>query len=173
MKRYLMIAALLLAVGPLAACGNSQGERALSGGAIGAGVGAGGAALTGGVLLAQLAALLLGGAAPDPRVLVGGEGELQAVPLSVALAADGLGVLDLLDGRTGGADREEQVRVGVAAGGRAAPFVRCDGEREQVRRTQSHVVPPDTGRHDSFVTRFTYRSALPGERCGRMGRRQR
>jgi hypothetical protein len=39
----------------------------------------GGAALTSGVLLAQLAALLLGGAAPDAGVLVGGEGELEAV----------------------------------------------------------------------------------------------
>lgn len=60
MKRYLMIAALLLAVGPLAACGNSQGERALSGGAIGAGVGAGGAALTGGNVVGGT---ILGGAA--------------------------------------------------------------------------------------------------------------
>ena len=60
MKRYLMIAALLLAVGPLAACGNSQGERALSGGAIGAGLGAGGAALTGGNVVGGT---ILGGAA--------------------------------------------------------------------------------------------------------------
>ena len=68
-------------------------------------------------LLAQLAALLLGGAAPDARVLVGGQGELEAGGLHGALAADGLGRLDLLDGRAGGADREEQVGVGVAAGG--------------------------------------------------------
>ncbi len=60
MKRYVTIAVLLLAVGPLAACGNSQGERALSGGAIGAGLGAGGAALTGGSVVGGT---ILGGAA--------------------------------------------------------------------------------------------------------------
>lgn len=60
MKRFLMIAALLIAVGPLAACGNSQGERGLSGGAIGAGLGAGGAALTGGSVVGGT---ILGGAA--------------------------------------------------------------------------------------------------------------
>ena len=81
----------------------------------GSGVGSGGAALASDVLLAQLAALLLGGAAPHAGVLVGGEGVLEARGLGLALAADGLGVLDLLDGRAGGADREEQVGVGVAA----------------------------------------------------------
>ena len=35
----------------LAACGNTTGERALSGGGIGAGVGAAGAAITGGSIL--------------------------------------------------------------------------------------------------------------------------
>lgn len=44
----------------LAGCGSSTGDRALSGGAIGAGIGATGAALTGGSLLGGA---LLGGAA--------------------------------------------------------------------------------------------------------------
>ena len=45
---------------PLAACGETTGERALSGGGIGAGVGAAGAALTGGSLLGGA---VIGGAA--------------------------------------------------------------------------------------------------------------
>ena len=43
--KFACMSALCLA---LAACGNTKGERALSGGAIGAGVGAAGSALTGG-----------------------------------------------------------------------------------------------------------------------------
>src|SRR5205807_3117234 len=75
-----------------------------------------GAALAGQPRLAQLAALLLGGAAPDARLLVGGEGELEAGPLDVAGPAHGLGRLDLVDGRPGGAHGEEEIGVGVAAG---------------------------------------------------------
>ena len=45
---------------PLAACGDTTGERALSGAGIGAGIGAAGAALTGGSLLGGA---LIGGAA--------------------------------------------------------------------------------------------------------------
>lgn len=60
MTRYLLIAAMLIAVGPLAACGSSQSDRALSGGGIGAGVGAAGAALTGGNVVGGA---LIGGAA--------------------------------------------------------------------------------------------------------------
>ena len=49
MKNKLMILpiAALMAL-PMTACGNTKGERALSGGAIGAGIGAVGAAATGG-----------------------------------------------------------------------------------------------------------------------------
>ncbi|MCP1335668.1 hypothetical protein [Futiania mangrovi] len=56
------IAAITLVTGALAltACGNTQGERALSGGGIGAGVGAAGAALTGGSVLGGA---VIGGAA--------------------------------------------------------------------------------------------------------------
>jgi hypothetical protein len=60
MKRYLLVSAMALMVGSLAACGSSQGDRALSGGGIGAGVGATGAALTGGNVVGGA---LLGGAA--------------------------------------------------------------------------------------------------------------
>jgi hypothetical protein len=57
LKQILAIAAVAL---PLAACGGGQGERALSGGGIGAGAGAAGAALTGGSVLGGA---ILGGAA--------------------------------------------------------------------------------------------------------------
>jgi len=59
MKRILMIVAMLVAVGPLAACGSSQSDRALSGAGIGAGVGAVGTAVTGGN---PVGGALLGGA---------------------------------------------------------------------------------------------------------------
>lgn len=48
MKNTIKILCTLTLCVMLAACGNSRGERALSGGAIGAGVGAAGTALTGG-----------------------------------------------------------------------------------------------------------------------------
>ena len=57
---YIAIATALTAVFGLAACGNSQGDRALSGAGIGAGVGAAAGAVTGGSVLGGAA---LGGAA--------------------------------------------------------------------------------------------------------------
>ena len=76
-----------------------------------------GSGLGGGPLLAACSTdhptLLFGGAAPDAGVLVGAQRELgQAI--GVALLADIFGVLDLFDRQTGGADGEEQARVGVA-----------------------------------------------------------
>lgn len=56
-RSKIVLPALLLA---LAACGNTTGERALSGGGIGAGVGAAGAAVTGG---SPITGALIGGAA--------------------------------------------------------------------------------------------------------------
>ena len=41
--------------------------------------------------------------------------------LRIAGATDGLGILNLLDGRTRGADRKKQVGIGVAAGGISSP----------------------------------------------------
>jgi osmotically inducible lipoprotein OsmB len=58
--RQLFVAASLLA---LAACGNTPGDRALSGGAIGAGAGAGIGAATGGSPAAGAAIGGVGGAA--------------------------------------------------------------------------------------------------------------
>lgn len=60
MKKIAMTAACLLTLGMLTACGESTGERALSGGGIGAGIGAGAAALTGQSILGGA---VLGGAA--------------------------------------------------------------------------------------------------------------
>ena len=57
MTRLLILAALTL---PLAACGTTREERALTGGAIGAGAGAVGAAITGGSVGAGA---IIGGAA--------------------------------------------------------------------------------------------------------------
>jgi two-component sensor histidine kinase len=89
-------------------------------------------------LAAQRPALLLGGAAPDATVLVGGQGEVEARLLDVARTADGLGGLDLLDGRTGGADGEEQIRVGVATGAVLAPIVALDGQGQTAALRQGH-----------------------------------
>lgn len=47
-KKFLTLALLSAMSLSVAACGNTKGERALSGGGIGAGVGAAGAAVTGG-----------------------------------------------------------------------------------------------------------------------------
>jgi osmotically inducible lipoprotein OsmB len=58
MKSIAFAATLSLALLTLGACGNSQSDRALSGGAIGAGVGAVGGALVG----APLGGALIGGA---------------------------------------------------------------------------------------------------------------
>src|SRR5690606_18906351 len=109
--------------------GHRPAERCRAPGGAG---GSGGAPTPVVVLLAQLAALLLGGTAPDAGVLVGGDGELETRGLGVALVADGLGVGDLLDRRAGGADREEEIRIGVAAGGVATPLVGLDGQRQQM-----------------------------------------
>jgi hypothetical protein len=58
MKRTLLAMIITLSVAGLAACGNSTGDRALSGGGIGAGVGLVGGALVG----APLEGALIGGA---------------------------------------------------------------------------------------------------------------
>ena len=76
-----------------------------------------------GRLAADLAPLLLAGAAPDARVLVGLEGVLEAVALHRALAAHLLGPLDLHERVARGADREEQIRIGVATDGVTPPAV--------------------------------------------------
>ena len=64
--------------------------------------------------------------------------------LGLALGADGLGVLDLLDRGPGGADGEEEVGVGVSTGRDGTPVIGAadrDNERDVVRAT----VPPRIG----------------------------
>ena len=110
----------------------------------------GGAAQNGGALraaggqprLAQLAALLLGGAAPDAGLLVGGQREVEAGLERLAGTADALGRLDLVDGRAGRADGEEEVRFGVAAGGRAPPVVRVPIDGPVPHESHRNVPPP-------------------------------
>jgi uncharacterized membrane protein len=58
MKHFVVVTALSLSLLALGACGSSQSDRALSGGAIGAGAGAIGGALVG----APVAGALIGGA---------------------------------------------------------------------------------------------------------------
>src|SRR5579864_2740460 len=85
------------------------------------GPGSGGGPAAGAPLAAQRPALVFGGATPDPVFLVGGDGEVQALGADRAAGADGLGCGDLADGRTGDADREEQVRIDGVTGGAGAP----------------------------------------------------
>ena len=68
-----------------------------------------------GVAALESAPLVLAETAPDPMILAGLEGPLQALFAHVAASAHLLGLLDLEDGRTGVADREEQLRVLVEA----------------------------------------------------------
>jgi predicted small secreted protein len=58
MKRTLLAATIILSAASLASCGNTAGDRALSGGGIGAGVGLLGGALVG----APVQGALIGGA---------------------------------------------------------------------------------------------------------------
>ena len=72
---------------------------------------------------AQIASLLLGGAAPDTGVLVGLQCVFQAIALHGAFAADFLGTVDLYQRVAGGADGEEQVGISVSADGKSSPGV--------------------------------------------------
>ncbi len=64
--------------------------------------------------LAQLPALLLGEATPDTSLLVGGEGELEALVADRTGGADAAGGLDLLDCGATAADGEEDIGIGVS-----------------------------------------------------------
>ena len=66
-------------------------------------------------LAADDPALLLGESAPDARVLIGVEGELEALGANQALTADLPRLFELEEGKSGGPDREEQLGVRVAA----------------------------------------------------------
>ena len=117
----------------------------------------GGAALAGDVLLAQLAALLLGGAAPDAGVLVGGEGELEARRPGPRTA-----------GRRPWRSRSARWPGRWCRRGRTGRG-RCPGTGATSRQSsrsmvrcrlrlcgEGHEVPPRRIRgHDEFVTSFT------------------
>src|SRR5690348_6654475 len=76
--------------------------------------GPGGAAL-------ERAALVLGHAAPHAGVLAAAHGPVEALLQHVTTTADRLGLGDLHQRGAGVADREEQLRVLVEAGGVVAP----------------------------------------------------
>jgi len=82
-----------------------------------------GRSLASGDAAAQDATLLLRGAAPDARVLVGLEGVVQAGDLHRAFITDLLGAVDLHQCIAGGSNREEQVGIGVAADCASTPGV--------------------------------------------------
>src|SRR5215475_9044066 len=67
------------------------------------------------------APLLFTHPAPNTGVLSGAESPLEAVVGHRTTPADRLGLLDLQQGRAGRPDREEQLRVLVAAGSTVAP----------------------------------------------------
>lgn len=67
MRKTLLVLTTALVL-PLAACGDTRGERALSGAGIGAGIGAAGAALTGGSILGGVVVGGVAGAATGALV---------------------------------------------------------------------------------------------------------
>src|SRR5215207_1080030 len=71
---------------------------------------------------AQRAPLLLGQPTPDARILGRVQRPLETLLTDGAERADSLGRLHLGLGRTGGADREEQLGVDIAAAGTMAPI---------------------------------------------------
>src|SRR5690606_10848713 len=71
--------------------------------------------------LAEATTVVLGVATPDTRLLIGLQGVLEAFLSNRAGHADGDGGLDLLYGRAGGADREEEAGLGVPALGQVSP----------------------------------------------------
>jgi hypothetical protein len=70
----------------------------------------------------QRAPLLLGETTPDTRILGRVQRPLETLLTDGAERADGLGRLHLGLGRPGGADREEQLGVDIAAAGTMAPI---------------------------------------------------
>src|SRR5690606_17710898 len=69
----------------------------------------------------QQAPLVLAQSPPHAGVLAGLERPAQALLGDRATPADRLGLLDLQESRAGRPDREEQLRVLIAAGGMVAP----------------------------------------------------
>src|SRR5918999_4183123 len=88
----------------------------------GSGVDALGDAHSAALSTAQGAPLLLGQTTPDTRVLGRVQRPLETLLTDGAERADSLGRLHLGLGRAGGADREEQLGVDIAAAGTMAPI---------------------------------------------------
>ena len=82
----------------------------------------GGAHAGSGVAALESAPLVLAQSTPDAVVLTSLERPREALLAYLAATAHLLGLLDLEDGRTGVADREEQLRVLVEARGTVAPI---------------------------------------------------
>ena len=93
---------------------------------------------------AQPPALDLVPAAPDAVVLVGLQGEPQAVVAHGAGRADGLGRLDLLDGGAGASRREEEAGVAVPTGRVLPPPVVVGvDDMGQHRPHHGHPIPEE------------------------------
>src|SRR6516162_2133955 len=86
----------------------------------------------------QPASFLFGQAAPDAGPLAAGQGPVQAGGADRAAPADELGHLDLDPGGPDVVVREEQLGVGIAAGG-VAPPVRAVAGRPCGRRGYAHA----------------------------------
>ena len=102
--------------------GHPRGDRRPPGVTCAGPLGSGGADAGAGVAALQRAPLVLAQTAPDPVVLASLERPRETLLAHLAASAHLLGLLDLEDGRTGVADREEQFRVLVEAGGTVAPI---------------------------------------------------
>ena len=87
------------------------------------------------------AALLLGEPAPDARVLIGVEGELETLGADQALSADLPGLLQLQQGEPGRPDREEQLGVRVAAQCLVPPVVVGSSQGESLKQV-ADTEPP-------------------------------
>jgi hypothetical protein len=77
--------------------------------------------LASGAASADVASLVVGGASPDPRYGAQVHRPGQAPLLHWAGLADPFCLVDLIQSGPDGADREEQVRIDVQAGGIVAP----------------------------------------------------
>jgi hypothetical protein len=76
--------------------------------------------------LAKTTALLFGVPAPNTGLLIGFECVLEAFFTYRARGANGTGFLDVANGRTGCANREEYFRVAVPTGGQFPPVGQCE-----------------------------------------------
>src|SRR6185312_5650573 len=100
------------------------------------------------------AALVFRQPAPDAGVLVAVQGPAQALVERVASPADGFGLVDLEQGGTRGADREEQLGIFVTAGSPVAPVhASRPSVGAQPGWPSSVVIPNPDSAH--FVNSFT------------------